>query len=66
MRRFEPDRLYRTTDPELLVLGTRGTLNQWRHAGRGPAYIRLGGRVLYEGAALNRWLDQHRVEPRAA
>ena len=64
MKRFDPDRYYRTTDEELAVIGTRGTLSQWRFRGEGPPYIRFGNRVLYEGQALNQWLDAHRVEPR--
>ena len=63
MTRFDPTRYYRTTDPELSILATRGTLAQWRHRGEGPAYFRFGNRVLYEGRALNAWLDQHLVEP---
>ena len=49
MRRFDPDRFYKTTDPELTVLATRGTLSQWRHRG--------------EGRALNQWIDEHLVRP---
>ena len=66
MNRFADDRYYRTTDPELAIIATRGTMAQWRHRGEGPRYVRFGNRVLYEGAALNEWLDAHRVEPRAA
>lgn len=66
MRRFDETRLYTTRDPELKVLGTRGTLSQWRHRGEGPPYIRFGNRVLYEGVALNRWLEKHCVETRVA
>ena len=42
MHRFDPDRYYRTTAPELAVLATCGTLSQWRHRGEGPPYVRLG------------------------
>ena len=66
MRRFDPDRYYRTTDPELSVIATRGTLAQWRHRGEGPQYVRFGNRVLYQGSALNAFLDEHVVEPVAA
>ena len=38
MHRFDPDRYYRTTDPELAVLATqRHTESQWRHRGEGTA-----------------------------
>ncbi len=60
---FEDRKFYRTDDPALAVIATRGTLSQWRHRGEGPGYIRFGNRVLYEGRALNEWLDLHRVEP---
>ena len=65
MQRFEDDRYYPTSAPELRVLGSRGTLAQWRHRGVGPPYIRFGNRVLYEGRALNGWLDAQRVETAA-
>lgn len=64
MKRFDPDRFYRTDDPALAVIATRGTLSQWRFRGEGPPYVKFGNRVLYEGRALNDWLDAHRVEPR--
>ncbi len=62
---FEPDRFYRTTDSELEIIATRGTMSQWRHRGEGPRYVRLGGRVLYRGADLNNYLDSLVVEPTA-
>ncbi len=63
---FEPDRFYRTIDPDLEIIATRGTLAQWRHFGRGPAYVRFGNRVLYRGSDLNAWLDNHVIKPKAA
>lgn len=33
------------------------TLNDWRHRGLGPAYIRLGKRVRYRFTAIEAWLD---------
>ena len=65
MHRFDPNRYYRTDDPALKVIATRGSLAQWRHRGEGPPYVRFGNRVLYHGAALNAWLDARVVEPRA-
>ena len=52
-----------TADPAMRLIATAGTLAVWRHEGRGPAYVRFGNRVLYEGRELNRWLNAHRVEP---
>ena len=66
MNRFDPDRYYKTDDPALAVIATRGTMSQWRHRGEGPRYVRLGGRVLYRGVDLNAWLDERIVEPTAA
>ena len=52
-----------TTDPALLVLGRPSTLAHWRSAGRGPAFIKIGSRVAYAGAALNDWLKSRTVRP---
>ena len=65
MTRFENDRYYRTHDTDLVLIGTRGTLAQWRCRGEGPAYIRFGHRVLYRGRDLNAWLDARVVDPDA-
>ena len=62
MQRFETDRYYPTTDPALRLIGTKGTMAIWRHEGRGPSYVRLGGKVLYRGADLNEWLDARLVK----
>ena len=64
MQRFDPERNYLTTDPEMLLLGSPATLAQHRYMGQGPRYVRLGRRVLYRGADLNEYLDQHLVEPK--
>jgi len=34
-----------------------------RNQGKGPAYIRTPGKVLYRESDLERWLDKQRVEP---
>ena len=60
--RFDPDSYYRTHDPALGLIATRGTLAQWRYQGTGPRYVRFGHRVLYHGAELNAWLDARVVE----
>ena len=65
MTRFDPNRYYRTCDPELALVGTRGTLAQWRCRGVGPKYTKFGNRVLYLGADLNAWLDACVVDPGA-
>ena len=65
MERFDPDRYYRPADEAMRLIATVGSLALWRHKDTGPPYTRFGHRVLYFGADLNRWLDSHRVEPRA-
>lgn len=36
---------------------TRGTLDNWRWAGSGPCYVKVGGRVRYRLADLADYLD---------
>ena len=63
MDRFAEDRYYRPQDPALRLIATVGSLALWRHQGKGPAFHKLGRKILYHGRDLNRWLDEHRVEP---
>ena len=58
MKRFDPTRYYFTSDPELGLIATRGTLSQWRHKGEGPVFLKLGQRVLYRGSDLNAYLEK--------
>lgn len=39
-----------------------GTLRYWRHqgAGRGPNYVRLGGRIKYDVAEIEAFIDRNR------
>ena len=60
---FDDQRNYTLGDPELDLLGGREKLAQWRHKGRGPAFYRLGRKIIYRGADLNAWMAQNRVEP---
>ncbi len=60
---FDPDRLYFTNDPALLVIGSYWKLAHWRSQGKGPAYIKVGGRVAYRGSDLNAWLDARTIRP---
>jgi hypothetical protein len=62
---FEQDRAYVLGDPELEIIGDRAKLAQWRHKGVGPAYYRLGRKIVYRGADLNAWAEAHRVEPQS-
>lgn len=64
--KIEPHNYYRPSAPELREVGAPQTLAQWRHNGKGPAYIKSGSRVLYLGQDVLNWLDKNRVTPAAA
>lgn len=49
------------------VLGfAPGTLRQWRHHGRGPAFHKVGRSVIYERSELHAFVSAGRVETSAA
>jgi excisionase family DNA binding protein len=50
--------LTQTETAELLRLSER-TLERWRVIGGGPAYVKLGKRVLYPRAELDKWIVSH-------
>ena len=60
---FEKDRNYVLGDPELELIGDRDKLAQWRHKGIGPAFYRLGRKIVYRGVDLNAWANCKRVVP---
>ena len=60
---FDDARAYVLGDPELDLIGDREKLAQWRYKRVGPAYYRLGRKIVYAGADLNAWVDRQRVEP---
>lgn len=62
---FETNRNYVLGDPELEIIGDREKLAQWRHKRLGPAYYRLGRKIIYRGSDLNLWAEAHRVDPTA-
>ena len=62
---FDPTRLYRPQDAALRQIASVGQLSQWRHYGRGPPFITIGGNVYYAGVDVIRHLTEQRVEPRA-
>jgi hypothetical protein len=57
---FEDNRAYVLGDPELDLIGDREKLAQWRHKGVGPAFYKLGRKVIYSGADLNAWAEANR------
>ena len=44
---FDNNRTYVLGDEELSLIGDREKLAQWRHKGLGPAYYKLGRKILY-------------------
>ena len=48
---FEQNRNYVLGDDELNIIGDRDKLAQWRHKRMGPAFYRLGRKIIYRGAA---------------
>lgn len=42
---------------------SQAALRLWRRESRGPAYVRFGRAIRYRVDDLDRFLDQHRVEP---
>ena len=64
---FNESRLYPANDPAVTQgIACYSTMASWRVEGRGPAYIKIGPRVMFSGRALNEWLQSRTVEPRAA
>ena len=60
---FEQNRNYVLGDEELNLIGDRDKLAQCRHKGTGPAFYRLGRKIIYREADLNAWADAQRVDP---
>ena len=60
---FDNDRNYVLGDCELELIGDRDKLAQWRHKNIGPAYYKLGRKIVYHGRDLNAWADANRIDP---
>ena len=60
---FDQNRTYVLGDQELEIVGSREKLAQWRHKGVGPAFYKLGRKIIYRGSDLNAWADAQRVDP---
>lgn len=60
---FDQNRNYVLGDDDLNIIGDRDKLAQWRHKGMGPAFYKLGRKIIYRGADLNAWADAQRVDP---
>jgi hypothetical protein len=42
------------------------TLRRWRMEGRGPRWLKVGGRIRYRWADVERWLAEQEHEPEHA
>lgn len=42
------------------------TLSKWRIRGKGPAFLKMGGKVFYRKADLDAFINGSRVDPAAA
>lgn len=60
---FEDKRNYILGDPELELIGDRAKLAQWRYYGFGPAFYKLGRKIVYRGEDLNAWAEARKVQP---
>ena len=41
-------------------------LSDWRHQGRGPAYVKMGRSVRYRPSDIAEFIDSNIVEPKAS
>lgn len=39
------------------------TLKNWRTAGRGPSFYRVGTKIVFDARDLEAWMSQRRIEP---
>jgi len=60
---FDEHRNYVLGDTDLDLIGDRDKLAQWRHKGMGPAFYKLGRKVIYRGSDLNAWAESQRFDP---
>jgi predicted DNA-binding transcriptional regulator AlpA len=44
---------------------TEATLRQWKHRGRGPRVVKVGGALRYRPCDVENWLNQQTVDPAA-
>lgn len=52
--------LMETDDVAALLHVSRSLLAKWRMLGRGPRYMKVGRRILYECAEVTLWLKSQR------
>jgi len=59
----EPMKLLSTQQVAQILNEPEGTLRYWRCAGKGPAYVKLGGRVRYDEADVVAYVSANRRIP---
>lgn len=59
--KIDPHEFYPPSAPELRPLGKEQTLAAWRSQGRGPAYIKMGKKVMYRGVDILDWISGQTV-----
>ena len=60
---FDNSRTYVLGDPELEFFGSKQKLGKWRYQKFGPAWIKIGRKILYAGSDLNAWIESNRTDP---
>jgi excisionase family DNA binding protein len=58
------DRLLHAIDVSLLLGVPRATLANWRSAGKGPPFVKVGRHVRYRREDVDRWVEAQVVQPR--
>jgi hypothetical protein len=54
----------RPTKAAAVKLNTsEATLNTWRSRGRGPKYVKIGGKVFYRDEDLDEFISQNVIDP---
>lgn len=54
---------YDESDVARILCVSVRTVQAWRQTKRGPAYVRIGGKIRYTQQALLQYLDAHTVRP---
>jgi predicted DNA-binding transcriptional regulator AlpA len=62
----KPNDLMKTTEVAAALGKHPQELSDWRHQGRGPAYVKLGRSVRYRPADIAEFIDSNIVEPNAS
>jgi hypothetical protein len=58
------DHLLRPTKAAAIKLNiSEATLNTWRSRGRGPKYVKIGGKVFYRDEDLDEFISQNVIDP---